>query len=74
MPFPVRTCKVCGEEFELKPDHAGYANRCVECNAPKDDEADAKSTESMTADERRVQREADAERRRVIKEMLYERK
>jgi hypothetical protein len=30
--------------------------------------------ESMTAEERRVQREADAERRRVIREMLYSKK
>ena len=72
MAFPTRTCKICGEEFELRPDHQGFANRCVECNAPKDDAP--VETASMTAEERRVQREADAERRRVIREMLYEKK
>jgi hypothetical protein len=72
MGFPIKTCVVCEEEFELRPDHAGYANRCVECNAPK--EAKAVAPESMTAEERQVQREADAERRRVIREMLYEKK
>lgn len=74
MGFPIRTCKVCGEEFELRPDHQGYANRCVECNEAKDETAAAPEPASMTAEERRVQREADAERRRVIREMLYSKK
>lgn len=73
MGFPIKTCVVCEEEFELKPNHAGYANRCPDCNAPKQ-EAAAAEPSSMTAEERRVQREADAERRRVIREMLYSKK
>ena len=28
MPFPVKTCAICSEEFELKPDKPGFANRC----------------------------------------------
>ena len=32
MAFPIKTCVVCNEEFELKPNHAGYANRCPQCN------------------------------------------
>jgi hypothetical protein len=72
MAFPIRTCKMCGEEFELKPDHPGYANRCLDCNNPQ--EVKSAEPESMTAEERRVQREADAERRRVIREMLYSKK
>ncbi|SEF94063.1 hypothetical protein SAMN05421819_1427 [Bryocella elongata] len=72
MGFPIKTCVVCEEEFELRPNHPGYANRCIECNAPKEEKA--AEPESMTADERRVQREADAERRRVIREMLYSKK
>jgi len=71
MGFPIKTCVVCEEEFELRPNHAGYANRCIDCNAPKEEKA---APESMTAEERQVQREADAERRRVIREMLYEKK
>ena len=31
MPFPIKVCAVCNEEFELKPDKPGYANRCPTC-------------------------------------------
>ncbi|HEY4932477.1 MAG TPA: hypothetical protein VII23_12965, partial [Terriglobales bacterium] len=27
MAFPIRVCVVCSEEFELKPDKPGFANR-----------------------------------------------
>ncbi len=30
MPFPIKTCVICGEEFELKPGKPGFANRCPE--------------------------------------------
>lgn len=73
MPFPIKTCVICGEEFELKPDKPGYANRCPECSMPKEESASG-SGEKLTAEERKVQREADAERRRVIREMLYSKK
>ena len=32
MPFPIRVCVVCEEEFELKPDKPGFANRCPQCS------------------------------------------
>ena len=67
MPYPIRVCAVCEEEFELKPNHAGYANRCPQCNSPEEDErggvAGASSFEGK--------READAARRQAIKDMLY---
>ncbi len=28
MPFPIKTCAVCGQEFELKPDKPGFAILC----------------------------------------------
>lgn len=31
MAFPIKICSVCSEEFELKPDKPGFANRCPEC-------------------------------------------
>jgi hypothetical protein len=68
MPFPIKTCALCGEEFELKPDKPGYANRCPECSAP-DAAAEAGAQPQEQAD-----RERDAERRKVIREMLYTRK
>ena len=42
MPFPVKTCVVCSEEFELKPDKPGFANRCPSCSEPEADDTSAK--------------------------------
>lgn len=69
MPFPIKTCVLCGEEFELKPDKPGYANRCPECSTPEAQAAAAQRSGGEQSD-----RERDAERRKVIKEMLYTRK
>jgi hypothetical protein len=66
MAFPTRTCVLCEEEFELKPNHAGYANRCPQCNTPEDDEAPSAQTAAFEG-----KREADAARRQAIKDMLY---
>jgi hypothetical protein len=69
MPFPIKVCVVCGEEFELKPDKPGYANRCPTCSSPESAEANGKSR--MDADERKAQAEANEARRRAIRELLY---
>ena len=63
MPFPIKTCVVCEEEFELKPDKPGYANRCPECSSP---EASATANPAATTD-----REANAARREAMKNLLY---
>lgn len=70
MPFPIKTCVVCGEEFELKPDKPGYANRCPECSA---EEATKSSNDNVAVDvdERRSVIEMNAARRKVIRDMLY---
>jgi hypothetical protein len=69
MAFPLKTCAVCEEEFELKPNHAGYANRCPQCNAPEESDAGSSQPASFEG-----KREADAARREAIKELLYSRK
>jgi hypothetical protein len=67
MAFPIRTCVKCGEEFELKPDKPGFANRCPECSEPgADDRASLASASGFQND-----REANAERRRTMRDMLY---
>ena len=63
MPFPIRKCAVCGEEFELKPDKPGFANRCPECSA--EDEGAAGGTKETAT------REQNAERRKAIRDLLY---
>jgi hypothetical protein len=69
MAFPIKTCVVCGEEFELKPDKPGFANRCPSCSAPED--AEPVGARRKDAVERQNEQEVNAERRRVIRDMLY---
>jgi predicted amidophosphoribosyltransferase len=70
MSFPIKTCVVCGEEFELKPDKPGFANRCPECSAPEAEEPDDKKR-NLSAEERKAEAEANAERRKAIRDLLY---
>jgi hypothetical protein len=72
MPFPIKICVVCEEEFELKPDKPGFANRCPKCSAPEEDTS--ASNARMNADALKTSREANAARRQAIKDLLYSRK
>ena len=69
MGFPIKKCVVCGEEFELKPGKPGFANRCPDCSEEEANAATAK--ERLDAVERRAKTEADAERRKAIRDLLY---
>jgi hypothetical protein len=69
MGFPIRTCVVCGEEFELKPDKPGFANRCPTCSEPE--ESPEETEQSVDPLQRRVEEEMNAARRRAIRDMLY---
>lgn len=68
MAFPIKTCVVCGEEFELKPDKPGFANRCPQCSEP---ESDGPPASIGGEDVLKSSREANAARRAAIKDMLY---
>ena len=72
MAFPIKVCVVCEEEFELKPDKPGFANRCPTCSMPEN--AGNTPSGKMSAEERASQRGADAARRAAIKDLLYTRK
>jgi hypothetical protein len=65
MPFPIKVCVVCGEEFELKPDKPGFANRCPECSAPEADDS------AGPAGKVKTDREGNAARRAAMKDLLY---
>lgn len=67
--FPVKICVVCGEEFELKPGKPGFANRCPSCSEPEETEPVVSGPKDVL--ERKNEAEANAERRRVIRDMLY---
>ena len=66
MPFPIRTCVVCSEEFELRPDKPGFANRCPACSEPEEEE----TTNSPLSAENE---ELNASRRRAMRDLLYRR-
>lgn len=67
--FPIKTCVICGEEFELKPGKPGFANRCPVCSEPE--AAEPATPQHRDILDRRNESEANAERRRVIRDMLY---
>ncbi|MGB7331256.1 MAG: hypothetical protein WBD25_07710 [Terriglobales bacterium] len=66
MAFPIRVCSVCSEEFELKPDKPGFANRCPACSEPE--HADSVTKPGVDAGERKALNEA---RRGAMRDLLY---
>jgi hypothetical protein len=69
MPFPVKTCAICSEEFELKPDKPGFANRCPSCSEPEAVHPTINSPEDTF--DRRSQTEANEARRAAMRDLLY---
>ena len=69
MSFPIKVCVACNEEFELKPDKPGFANRCLECSTPES--LDPITKQPMDADERKSVTEANEARRQAMRELLY---
>jgi len=69
MAFPLQVCSVCSEEFELKPDKPGFANRCPACSEPE--HAAASTKQVMDADERKTLMETNDARRRAMRDLLY---
>jgi hypothetical protein len=68
MAFPIKICVVCSEEFELKPDKPGFANRCPECSS---EESTSTTKQSKDADQRKADREANEARREAMRNLLY---
>lgn len=68
MSFPIKICVICSNEFELKPDKPGFANRCPECSEPETTDA---AKRSMDADERKSASEANEARREAMRNLLY---
>jgi hypothetical protein len=69
MPFPLKTCVICSEEFELKPGKPGFANRCPACSEPE--EVDPVTKRPMDPEERKIDSEANEARRRAMRDLLY---
>lgn len=64
MPYPIKTCVLCKEEFELRPNKPGFANRCPACSEPEEKD---ESTGDVYANDKG----ANAARRETMKNMLY---
>lgn len=64
MAFPIKTCVVCGEKFELKPGKPGFANRCPSCSEPEEEKDGDPNLNAGDS-------EMNAERRRAIRDLLY---
>jgi hypothetical protein len=63
MAFPIKVCVICSEEFELKPNKPGFANRCPQCSEPESNE--------VAGGGDKVSAEANAARREAMKNLLY---
>jgi hypothetical protein len=70
MPYPIKACVICKEEFELKPDKPGFANRCPDCTAAEM-ENDPATRQRMDTDERRSDSEQNEARRNAMRDLLY---
>jgi hypothetical protein len=66
MAFPIKTCVVCGEEFELRPEKPGFANRCPGCSDPEKNEEAGGNFRDENAS-----KEQNAARRNAMRDMLY---
>jgi hypothetical protein len=65
MPYPIKVCVVCSEEFELKPGKPGFANRCPECSA--EEAANSEQTGGLAS----ADRDLNAARRSAMRNLLY---
>ena len=66
MAYPIKTCALCGEEFELKPGKPGFANRCPSCSEQEPTDSESKPAAGWKAD-----KEANAARREAMRNLLY---
>src|SRR5258708_2172063 len=68
MAFPTKVCSICSEEFELKPDKPGFANRCPACS---EQEPVERATTPGNATQRSSNKELNQERKKAMRDLLY---
>ena len=69
MAFPIRICSICSEEFELKPNKPGFANRCPDCSAENESQSEA----DQDGKKPQADAELNAARRSAMRNLLYRR-
>ena len=65
MAYPIKTCVVCGEEFELRPGKPGFANHCPSCSEEKPSDSE------KSGDQWKGDKGANAARREAMRNLLY---
>jgi DNA-directed RNA polymerase subunit RPC12/RpoP len=68
MAYPIKTCSICGEEFELKPNKPGFANRCPDCSEQHENASGKKSAQGAGEG---GDAELNAARRKAMRDLLY---
>ena len=68
MAFPIIVCSVCSEEFELRPDKPGFANRCPACSQQEPIEP---TTKREKATQQGNNKELNQARRNAMRDLLY---
>jgi hypothetical protein len=68
MAFPIKTCAICSEEFELKPGKPGFANHCPTCSTEEREPAKKRTTDAIR---RKTDREGNEARRQAMRDLLY---
>ena len=69
MAFPIKTCVICEEEFELRPGKPGFANRCPACSTPEAEEEQA--SRAGGPGDPLASAEVNAARRKAMRDLLY---
>ena len=67
MAYPIKVCSICSEEFELKPDKPGFANRCPACSEPDSDQG-VRASDPL---KQNSNSEMNAARRQAMRDLLY---
>jgi len=68
MAFPIKVCSVCSEEFELRPDKPGFANRCPACSPHESVESAGKRDNAAPDSSNKDLNQA---RRNAMRDLLY---
>lgn len=69
MAFPIKVCVICSEEFELRPNKPGFANRCPECSA--EEAVEVRTKRAADASQRKTDGEMNDARKQAMRELLY---
>ncbi len=67
MAFPIKVCSVCSEEFELRPDKPGFANRCPACSEQEHVEPGKPGNSTVNGSNK----ELNQARKNAMRDLLY---